>query len=321
MVKVSIIVPVYNVEKYLDKCLNSLINQTLRDIEIIIVNDGTKDNSQVIIDKYVEKDKRIKSYIKENGGLSDARNYGMKYAIGEYIGFVDSDDYVENDMFEKMYNKAVSNNFDIVTCDLNYVYDKKIKRCSCNINNDLLNKEDIKKNMIYIYPTAWNKIYKKSKFSHFDFKKGVWYEDVEFMYRILPYISSIGVVHETLYQYVQRPGAISKTYNNKIYDTISNWNGLIEYYKTNDLYDIYYNELEFCYVRYLYANFIKGLLKIRNYEEFICGVNLSIKNVNSNFPNYKKNKYINKFSIKNIYLKYFNKKVAILMYKLKILSK
>ena len=95
MVKVSVIVPVYNVEKYIDKCLTSLVNQTLKDIEIIIVNDGSPDKSQKIIDKYVKKHSNIKSYIKKNGGISSARNYGLKYAHGEYIAFVDSDDYVD----------------------------------------------------------------------------------------------------------------------------------------------------------------------------------------------------------------------------------
>ena len=121
-VKVSVVVPVYNVEKYLDKCFNSLVKQTLKDIEIIVVNDGTKDNSQDIIDKYVKKYKNIKAYKKTNGGLSSARNYGIKKCTGEYIAFLDSDDYVEYDMYEKLYNKAISEDFDITVCNVNYIY-------------------------------------------------------------------------------------------------------------------------------------------------------------------------------------------------------
>ena len=112
--KVSIIVPVYNVEKYLDRCLESLVNQTLRDIEILVVNDGTKDNSQKIIDKYAKMDSRVIPFKKKNGGLSDARNYALDKASGEYVGFVDSDDYVAKDMYEKLYNKAIEENADIV---------------------------------------------------------------------------------------------------------------------------------------------------------------------------------------------------------------
>lgn len=307
MIKISVIVPVYNVEKYLKKCLNSLVNQTLKDIEIIIVNDGTKDNSQQIIDEFkVKYPKLIKSYIKENGGLSDARNYGLKYATGKYIAFVDSDDYVDEKMFEIMYEKAISSDFDIVMCDLNYVYDEKIKFCSCNVTKDLLNKKQIKDKMINIYPTAWNKIYKKSLINKFQFKKGIWYEDVEFMYRILPYADSIGVINKPFYQYVQRQGAISSTFNDKIFDYIYNFNGLINFYKENNLFNEYYDELEYSYVRHIYATMIKGLSKTNDKKKYIYGVELARQNVNKKFPNYKKNKYLRKITFKNFYLKHFN---------------
>ena len=129
--KISVIVPVYNVELYLSKCLDSLVHQTIESIEIIVVNDGSTDNSQKIIDEYKTKyPNKIKSYIKSNGGLSDARNYGIDKANGQYIGFVDSDDYVEINMFEKMYNKAISQNFDIVVCDVNCQNGNHNKRIS-----------------------------------------------------------------------------------------------------------------------------------------------------------------------------------------------
>lgn len=107
-IKVSIIVPVYNVELYLEKCLLSLVNQTLQDIEILVVNDGSSDNSQQIIEKFQQEyPDRIFGFIKENGGLSDARNFGIDRAKGEFLGFVDSDDYVSESMFEEMYELAV----------------------------------------------------------------------------------------------------------------------------------------------------------------------------------------------------------------------
>ena len=114
-VKVSVIVPVYKTEAYLEKCLDSLVNQTLSDIEIIVVNDGSPDNSQDIIDRYVEKyPQKVKGVIKENGGLSDARNYGLDFVSGEFVTFVDSDDYVELDSYEKTYNYAKENDLDVV---------------------------------------------------------------------------------------------------------------------------------------------------------------------------------------------------------------
>ena len=159
--KLSIIVPVYNTFQYLPRCLDSLVKQNLNDYEIIIVNDGSPDNSQDIIDEYVKRYDNIKAYKKENGGLSDARNYGIAKASGEYIAFVDSDDYVANNMYELMYNKAKEKDYDMVVCDLNYVYPDKIIRVSSSVGNDT---NDIKKTMINIYPAAWNKIYKKVLF-------------------------------------------------------------------------------------------------------------------------------------------------------------
>ena len=317
-VLVSIIVPVYNVRDYIEKCLETLVNQTLKNIEIIVVNDGSPDDSQVIIDKYVKKyPKLIKSYIKENGGLSDARNYGMKKANGDYIAFVDSDDYVDNTMYQKLYEKAVSGNYDLVVCDLNYIYPDSVKPGFSNIDRDITSKNQIKRIMTTIYPTAWNKLYKRDLLDNIAFKKGVWWEDVEFIYRLFPSINSIGVVKENLYQYVQRGGAITSTFNDKVYDYIDNWNGIIEFYKKNNFFDEYKQELEYSYVRYLYATMIKGLLKWKNKEKYDIGVERAIANVQEQFPNYKKNKYIKVMSAKNLYLRFFNKRLANLIFKIK----
>ena len=313
MIKVSVIVPVYNVEEYLEKCLDSLVNQTLKDIEIIIINDGSPDNSQQIIDSYAQKYKNIKPYIKENGGLSDARNFGIKKASGEYLAFLDSDDYVTTDMYEKMYEKAKSGNFDVVVCDLNYIYEDKIVPAYSNLKTDTTN---IKKAMLNIYPAAWNKIFKKKLFSNgIEFKKGVWFEDVEFLYRLLPYVKTIGVVHEHFNQYVQREGSITSTINPKIYHYIDNWNGIIDFYKENKLYDQYKLELEYCYVRYLYATFIKQAC-LYDYKDYQEAVKNAIINVKKTFPHYRKNKYFYQ-SIKGIYLLIFNKTISKLVYKLK----
>lgn len=317
-VLVSIIVPVYNVRDYLEKCLESLVNQTLKNIEIIVVNDGSPDDSQLIIDKYAKRyPKLIKSYIKENGGLSDARNYGMARTSGDYIAFVDSDDYVDNTMYQKLYEKAVSGNYDLVVCDLNYVYPDYIKSGFSNIDKDLVSKDQIKNIMTKIYPAAWNKLYKKCLLENIYFKKNVWWEDVEFIYRLFPSINSIGVVKKNLYQYVQRSGAITSTFNDKIYHYIDNWNGVIAFYKENNLFDEYKQELEYSYVRYLYATMIKGLLKWKNKEKYDIGVDRAIENVQKQFPNYKKNKYLKSLTTKNLYLKHFNKHLANLMFKLK----
>lgn len=114
MPKVSVIVPIYNVEKYLDRCMESLLNQTLKDIEIIMVDDGSPDNCPQMCDEYAKKDRRIKVVHKKNGGLSDARNAGLKVATGEYVAFVDSDDYQSLNTYEELYHQAESGDYDVV---------------------------------------------------------------------------------------------------------------------------------------------------------------------------------------------------------------
>ena len=312
--KVSVIVPVYNVEPYLDKCLNTLVNQTLKKIEIIIVNDGSKDNSEKIIKKYLKKyPEKIKYIKKANGGLSSARNEGLKYASGEYIGFVDSDDYVSLNTFNLMYKKAKEKNFDLVVCNLNYVYETKTKMVSAGLDKDLENEDEVKKNIVFLYPAVWNKLYKKEILDSLKFKEGIWYEDVEFNFRVYPRVKSIGYVDKPLIQYVQRESSISKTIDKRLFNYLDNFNGLIKYYQDNNLYNKYYSELEYSYVRYLYATFIKQLSYTNDQELFKEGVKEAIKNVQEHFPNYKKNIYLKKFGLKNIYLKTFNKKTASLL--------
>lgn len=311
--KISVIIPVYNVYDYIDKCLDTLVHQTFKDLEIIVVNDGSPDNSEEIIKKYEKEYKNIKYFKKENGGQSSARNYGLKHATGDFIAFIDSDDYVSLDMYQKMYDKAISGNYDMVVCDLNYIYPDKTVKVDCGIKEDT---KDIKKVLLNNYPVVWNKLFKKELFKKdVLFKTGVWFEDVEFLYRIFPYVNSIGVIHEPLNQYVQREGSVMKTVNKKIYDYIGNMNGIIEFYKEKGFYDEYKKEIEFAYVRYLYATFIKSMSRYDK-NEYMKAVNMAIKEVKEHFPHYRRNSYFYK-SLKGIYLLLFNKTVAKLLYRVK----
>ena len=311
--KVSVIVPVYNVYDYIERCLDTLANQTLKDIEIIVVNDGSPDNSEEIIKKMMKKYKNISYYKKENGGLSDARNYGLQYAKGEYISFIDSDDYVSLDMYEKMYQKAKEGDFDFVSCDIRYVFPDHEEIVGCSIDEDT---EDIRSLFINMYPAIWNKIFKRELFLHdLLFKKGVWYEDVEFIYRALPYVKKVGVVHEAFNYYVQREESISHRISDKVYDYIDNMDSIVAFFKERNFFDEYKLELEYAYVRYVYATFIKTALNFP-YDKYLQAVDKAIKSVHENFPNYRKNKYFKK-SKKGIYLLMFNKSIAKLLYKLK----
>ena len=284
MPKVSVIVPVYNVEKYLSKCLDSLVNQTLKDIEIIVVNDGTKDNSQSIIDKYTKKySKKIKSYIKENGGLSSARNYGLKYAKGEYISFIDSDDYVDLQMFEKMYNEAINNKFDIVVCDTINVYEDKEVYIKSNLG---YNDNDIN-NYIISPPMACCRIYSRKLFEKNKFKEGIFYEDLELTPSFELYTNKIGFLEEGLYFYLQRTGSImkQKRFNNRLLDI---FDVLEKNY--NLLYKDYSKEVEYMYITHLLRT---ATLRFLDYDkkEYLYKINKIMK---EKFPNWNKNIYYKK---------------------------
>ena len=228
-IKVSVIVPVYNVEKYIDKCLDSLVNQTLKDIEIIVVNDGTPDNSQKIIDKYVKKyPNKVKSFIKENGGLGSARNLGMEYAKGEYISFVDSDDWIDFDALEKMYDLAKKEKSDIVICDIiDHYLDYEIYH-NCTKYNSVFE----------VTPSACNKIFKRTKIKDFNFLSKLWYEDLNFTTKVLFNTDKISNISKGFYHC--NCGHVSIMCNNnslKNLDIIIIIDDIIKYLKDNNKYD------------------------------------------------------------------------------------
>ncbi|MBR1653887.1 MAG: glycosyltransferase [Clostridia bacterium] len=304
MPKVSVIVPVYNVEKYIEKCLNSLVNQTLQDIEIIIVNDGSTDNSETIIKKYIQNNhENIKYVTKTNGGLSDARNYGMKYATGEYIAFLDSDDYVDVTIYEKMYNKAIEEKCDFVECDFVWKYDnKEVKDCGEIYHNkhEMLEKARV---------VAWNKLIKRELIEQtkIEFPKGLRYEDIEFFYKLLPHIKNFGFVKEYLIYYIQRGNSIANTQNEKTKDIFMVLENVINYYKDNNFYDEYEIELEYSYTRLLLCSSILRIIKIKDKKIKRELLKQTWSNLNSKFPNWKKNRIlkINK-NWKNRYMKCLN---------------
>ena len=188
--KVSFIVPVWNVEDYIAMCLDSLLEQTLKEIEIIVVNDGSPDNSQDIIDKYVKKyPDLVKSFVKENGGQGTARNLGLKHANGEYVSFIDSDDFIDKNFAKEMYESGKANNSDVVVCDMVDKFPNK------TVYYDVTNFK-------YLYettPSVCNKIFKKELFDGVAFLGRYWYEDLHIMYKIYHKVKSISVIHKGYY--------------------------------------------------------------------------------------------------------------------------
>lgn len=305
MPKVSVIVPVYNVQDYIEKCINSLVNQTLQDIEIIIVNDGSKDSSVKIINQFIKQYPEKIIYLeKENGGLSDARNYAMSYAKGKYIAFLDADDYVEFDTYEKMYEIAKNENSDMVECDFYWEYPNKVKK-------DIGQAYNGKKEMIQkVRVVAWNKLIKREILTktNIKFPKGYRYEDVEFTYKLVPYLNKVSFLKEPCIHYVQRENSISNSQNEKtrqIFDVLDN---VIDFYKKNQIYDKYKEELEYVYTRYLLCSSLLRMVKIENKKTRKKVLNETWERLNTRFPNWKKNKIINEnITVKNIYMKSVSK--------------
>ena len=213
-------------------------------------------------------------------------------------------------MFEKLYQKAIEKDFDIVVCQTNSIENGVVTPVYCGIKSDEYHVENI---MCSIYPSVWNKIYKRELFGEKTlFKPGVWFEDVEWTYRILPLVKSIGVIDGHYYQYIKREGSITATINQKLYDYISNLNGVVAYYKENGYYQKYQKQLEFVYVRYLLATFVKQSSRY-DYDGYIKAVDAALANVKQHFPSYRKNRYFYR-SLKGIYLVLFSKPLAILYY-------
>ena len=305
MPKVSVIVPVYNVEKYVGKCLDTLVHQTLEDIEIIVVNDGATDNSKYIIEEYVKEHPGKIVYLeKTNGGLSDARNYGLKYAKADYVAFLDSDDYVELDMYEKLYNKAVMENSDMVECDFIWEYPtKKV------IDTGIV--YDSKSEMIkYGRVVAWNKLIKRSiiEKSKVIYPKGLRYEDVEFFYKMVPYYDKVSFVKEPLVHYIQRTSSISNNQNEKTKDIFIILDNVINYYKDNGIFEKYEKELEYTYTRLLLCSSLYRMVKIKDKDTRKMLLDETWKKLNGEFPNWKRNSILKKEKTgKNFYIRSVNK--------------
>lgn len=211
---VSIVVPVYNVEKYLKKSIESILNQTYKNIEILLVDDGSTDSSGQICDSFSKVDPRIRVFHKANGGLSDARNFGIEQMKGQYVAFIDSDDYISKDYVWKLYSSIKNNDSEVSICSFSLVDEKgeKIKDELLDSGEICLTGQQILEKVLtadgYRYVVAWNKLYRSTLFEKFQFKKGMLYEDEFLNYPLFWECQKVSIVEKPLYLYVQREGSI-----------------------------------------------------------------------------------------------------------------
>lgn len=291
MIKISVIIPVFNTEKYIEKCIESVINQTLKEIEIIVLNDGSTDDSDKIIRSY--KDRRIKYINKKNEGIAITRNKGIKSAKGKYITFVDSDDYIDSTFCEKMYNKAEKENCDIIICDYYNINDNKksiIKLNSFKNSNLKDNSEII--NQVNLGPC--NKIYSSRllKNNKIIFPEDIKYEDVPFVCKCLVKAENIGKIDEPLSYFNIHEGSQTTTRDEKIFDIFKVADLIKSILNNNVPKPIINYFLISLLINYLVQSRYIKINEIRN--EFI---NSSYNYLDQNILKWKNNIYFKKINI------------------------
>ncbi|MBR6637233.1 MAG: glycosyltransferase [Lachnospiraceae bacterium] len=307
--KVSVIVPVYNTEPYLRKCLDSLVFQTLEEVEIVAVNDGSPDNSKAILEEYKERfPEKMQVIHKENGGQASARNLALQVCRGEYIGFLDSDDFVHEDMFEKLYNAAAEKNADYAACgytDITYEGEKVV------VLQDYVASRVAKqtRDMFFgAHVSPFLHIYKRSIINEAQvtFPEGYIYEDTAFYLNLVPYIHELAVVEEPLAVRLRRSNSTTTTFKKeRIRHIMPVLKNSIDYYKANGFWDEYKDELEYFCVRVLLCSSMQRISRLAKFKDAKDLARETLSFIKEHFTNYRKNKYF-KSGMTNLYMKMFN---------------
>ena len=264
MARVSIVVPIYNVEAYLERNLESLRTQTYTDIRVLCINDGSTDDSQAVIDKFVAMDSRFESYVKENGGLSDARNYGLKYVNSEYVMFIDSDDFCEPEMVELCIKGMDKEDADMAVFAYNQYYvetnsKEKIDLCIPSGTYTLEKRPEI---LAKTPNAAWNKMYRTKLFidNNIEYPFGYRHQDLGTTAKLMYHANKIVYINTPLYNYlIDRPNNITMQVDKKIYHIMEMCKEILDYYKKQGVFKKYYDELNFLVERNLIVSLRKSI--------------------------------------------------------------
>lgn len=297
MDKISIIVPCYNVEKYIVECMDSIFKQTYKNIEVFFIDDGSTDSTANLIKKYIKGKSNFHYFYKNNGGISDARNYGLKKVDSEFFCFIDSDDYCENNFVEKLYETIINNNSDISVCGYYLAFpDRKIECIFSTI-------DDVIKN-----PCPWNKLYKTKLFieNKLFYPKGLWYEDLEVTSKLVFTNCKFSYVEKPLYNYRQNLNSITHTYDDRIFDIYKVVEECENYYYIHRLVDK--DMIEFMNISHVLIN---TTYRIYNHPNYSISMLKDVCNyVKEKYPNWYRNKYIKKES--------FGHRIYLLLIRLKL---
>lgn len=242
---ISVIVPIYMVENYLKKCIDSILNQTYKNLEIILVDDGSKDSCANIVDEYEKIDSRIKVIHKINGGLSDARNVGIDESTGDIICFIDSDDYINENMIEVLYKNMINTDSDISICS--YLKVNENSEVSNNLEKEIIKVYSSKEALSNLYDkeldietvVAWNKLYRKKVWNNIRYPKGKIHEDEYVIHNLILNSNKIVYSNLKLYYYLQRESSITSVFNYKRLDALNALKERIELFRNKNLFDLY----------------------------------------------------------------------------------
>lgn len=289
---ISVIVPVYNIEKYIEKCVKSIMNQTYQNLQIILVDDGSTDASGEICDKLKTQDDRIEVIHKAWGGLSDARNYGVEKACGKYIAFVDGDDYIDEDMYEILYEVICRYHADIVSCSIYEEFQDKTNILCDNSDIIVLDRTETYKALFErkLGVSCCNKLFKREIFNDIRFKFGIQSEDLEFLYRAIERISRAVCVPNIKYHYCHRVGSITaKAFNKKSMDILYTLDLVMEFINQN--YPLIKIQAYAYQAQYLLDSF-QLLYKSGKLKEFREEKKFIEKDIRKHLKYYLSNKYI-----------------------------
>lgn len=310
MAKVSVIVPVYNTEKYLKRCMDALVHQTLEDIEIIAVNDGSTDSSIEILKKYEsEFPTKVRVITKKNGGQATARNLGIREATGEFIGFADSDDYVDTTMFEKMYQLAKERNADYVECHFYFLQesaDGSVKKLPAR---GRVREYSSQKDM-FLDPqvSPWNKLYKREILLEEgrEFPEGLIYEDTAFYIKSIVGIKKSAYLDEHLvYYFLRENSTMNANKSKRVANIFEVLQDICNYYEAKGLYKAFENEIEYFSAKILLCSNMSRIGRVEDKALRKELIDKTFTMLHAKFPKYKKNPYF-KGKI-GIYIKCMNK--------------
>lgn len=294
----SIIVPVYNVEKYLNKCIESILNQTFKDFEIILIDDGSTDKSGLMCDEFALQNENIYSIHQENSGPGGARNKGIDLSKGSYILFLDSDDTLVKDALASLKTVVEHSKADLVLFDIIHINEKgeKLKQEVWNLKSGCVFSPIEQPQLLLGNAGVCGKLWRKELFDDLRFIPDMWYEDINLNQKLYTKTQRAIYLPEILYNYLIHDNSIMHNVNvARNYDIIKSFEDILDYFKKKNLYFVFYDELEYLVLRHVLCAATLRVIQIDSKSQLIDELFLFTKN---NFKEFKKNKYIKTLNLR-----------------------